>query len=210
MADSGTVVPRPDPTVLTTEQLTRGLDNLQRLLEARMDGMDRATALVNQGMMRVPSDVDVKINALQALHTEKFDSVQRQFEERDVRAKASENAANVAVNAALQAQKEAAGAQNASNALSISKSETATVKQIDGIGLLITSNTTATNDKISALSSRMDRGDGQNSGKGTYQSSLIAVVGLVVAVIAGIFAVLNHPGVNPTPQLIVQPSAASK
>ena len=75
-------------------------------------------------------------------------SIQLQFDERDIRSRASEDAAKIAGNAALQAQKEAAAAQNESNAAAITKSEGVTVKQIDGILALLASNTNSMNDKI--------------------------------------------------------------
>src|ERR1035441_9083425 len=99
-------IPSPDPTILTTEQLHRELGILREFLEARLEGMDKVFA-------------------------ERFIGVQKQFDERDVRTAGAVIAGTTAVNAALQAQKEAAGAQNDSLTASITKSEAATVKQID-------------------------------------------------------------------------------
>jgi len=41
---SGTSTPRPDPTILTTEQLGRAIDNLQTLLERTIDAEAKLTA----------------------------------------------------------------------------------------------------------------------------------------------------------------------
>jgi hypothetical protein len=127
--------------------------------------MDKATTLLNDNMTRVPTEIDQCMLHLKELYDERFvsvratcdgvvdgfehklvsiaESIQKQFEERDVRSRASESAANTAVNAALQAQKEAASAQNEAYAAAIAKSEVATVKQIDGILALLASGTKA-------------------------------------------------------------------
>jgi len=68
-----------------------------------------------------------------SLRDEKFNSIQLQFRERDVRSERESKDNKVAVDAALSAQKEAAFAQNQSNAVAISKSEASFTKQIDQI-----------------------------------------------------------------------------
>jgi hypothetical protein len=77
-----------------------------------------------------------------------FGSVQKQFAERDVRTDQAAIATKIAVDAALQAQKEAAGAQNESNSAAITKSEAASAKQMDGIQALLQSESKATGEKF--------------------------------------------------------------
>jgi hypothetical protein len=182
MAD--TMIPAPDPTLLTTEQLARGLTNLRELLEARIHAVEESARHRYEDLRRVPTDTDRQVSHLRELLIEKFNSVQKQFDERDIRSQASEDAAKVAVNAALQAQKEAAAAQNDSNAAAITKSEGATIKQIDGILALLGSNTTGTNDKIFAINSRLDRGEGFNKGGHDTRAEGRMATGAVVAVIS--------------------------
>jgi hypothetical protein len=88
------------------------------------------------------------------------------------------------VNAALQAQKAAASAQNDSNAAAITKSEAATIKQIDGILALLNSNTIRTNNKIATINARLDRGDGVNKGRQDTRSESRLVTGTMVAIIS--------------------------
>ena len=156
---SQSIVPVPDPTALTTELLRRELGALREVIEARLNGMDMATKLLAEQASGVPKDIDKQIRHLTDLFSERMEgfkaetislgrSIQLQFDERDIRSRASEDAAKIAVNAALQAQKEAAAAQNESNAAAITKSEGVTVKQIDGILALLASNTNSMNDKI--------------------------------------------------------------
>ena len=159
-------IPSPDPTILTTEQLHRELGILREFLEARLEGMDK-------------------------VFTERFIGVQKQFDERDARTAGAAVAGTTAVNAALQAQKEAAGAQNNSLIASITKSEAATVKQIDGILALLASNSTSLADKITTVNARLDRGDGAASGVEHKRSDVMSLVSLAIAVLAIMFTIYN-------------------
>ena len=114
---------KPDPIALATEQLTHGLTNLGELLEARINAVEELAHHRYEDLRRLPTETDRQVSHLKELLNEKFASVQKQFDERDIRTRASEDASKVAVNAALQAQKEAAAAQNDSNAAAITKSE---------------------------------------------------------------------------------------
>ena len=195
--------PIPDPTTLTTDQLRRELAALRDTVETRLDAMDKAAQLFHENLTRVPTDTDKQISHLKELHEEKFASIQTQFDERDVRSAASEDAAKVAVNAALQAQKEAAAAQNASNAAAITKSEAATVKQIDGILALLTSNSTALSDKIAVINGRLDRSEGVMRNRSANTTTIIAVAA-VIATLIGVGAV-SLSGHQPPPQIQVVP-----
>ena len=219
------IVPNPDPSAITVDMIRRELSNLEENFIVRLNAIDKATALFEANLTRVPTEVDKQIDHLLRFHDQKFDvqnekfsSIQTQFRERDVRATASEDAAKVAVNAALQAQKEAAASQNYSNAAAITKSEAATVKQIDGILALLQSNGSALSDKISTINGRLDRGEGNIFGNkesiATSHSSnaqLIAIVAVVVSVIMGAFSLFggNHstpaPAATYYPPLYAQP-----
>lgn len=205
------LVPRPDPTVLTTQQLNTAVESIQRdgealreILETRIEGqkelsasrfdaMDKAISLLQVIADRQPLDVDKKIINLQTLHEEKFDSIQTQFTERDVRTEQTARDSKVAVDAALQAAKEAVGEQNKSSALAIAKSEAATTKQIDQQGLLISSATAGLNDKIEDLKERLTRLEGQDKGlktavtqQQTSNMNLVSVIGLIMGTLIGI------------------------
>ena len=66
----------------------------------------------------------------------------------------------VAVDAALQAAKEAVGEQNKSNALAIAKSEATFTKQIDQIGVLISLDDPSPGIRAEAATAGMDLGGG--------------------------------------------------
>jgi hypothetical protein len=223
-------VPVPDPTALTTEQLRRELGALREVIEARLNGMDIATKLLADQASGVPKDIDKQIRHLTDLFSERMEglkaetislgrSIQLQFDERDIRSQASEDAAKIAVNAALQAQKEAAAAQNESNAAAITKSEGATVKQIDGILALLASNTMSMNDKITGIISRLDRGEAMLSATSVSRqdrrldgSSNVAILGVgltVITVVIGLIGfVMIRSAASPTP-IIIQPPPSS-
>lgn len=98
------LVPRPDPTKLTTEAVeratalfrreldslrellseridtavserVRALGALQALIEQRLDGMDRATALLASDLRHVPTAVDERITALRELLESRLDGI---------------------------------------------------------------------------------------------------------------------------------------
>ena len=191
-------IPVPDPTLLTTEQLRRELSSLRELVETRLHGMDKAANLLNENVTRFPTEIDKQVAHLKEFFLEKFGtvfekftSVQKQFEERDVRTVAAATAATTAVNAALQAQKEAAGAQNDSLSASIAKSEAATIKQIEGINILLAAQAAALGDKIVAVSARLDRGEGKETGGHDKRNDLMNFVTLGIAGLAVVLTIYS-------------------
>jgi hypothetical protein len=182
------VTTTPDPSVLTTEALAREILALKELVFIRLDGMDKAVDLFSETLTRTPTDVDKQISHLKALHEEKFQGVEKQFMERDVRIEQAAVATKIAVDAALSAAKEAVGSQNLANAAAITKSEAATVKQLDGIIALIGSNTKGTDEKISDIKSRLDRGDGGDGQRiyshDNYQKNGAMIIAAIAAVVS--------------------------
>lgn len=201
--------PRPDPTVLTTKQLLREIANtkeiletklqgFQDIIETRLDGMDKAIELLQTANDKIPLHVDEVVENLQRIHEEKFRSIEVQFAERDTRTEQTTQSSKVAVDAALQAAKEAVGEQNKSNALSISKSEAAFTKQIDQIGTLIQTTNAATNDKIDDIKTRLTTIEGKTLGSSistdrsttAFSQVMTGVVALVVILTAIISVVI--------------------
>src|SRR5450755_1766157 len=110
------LLPRPDPTDRTTEQLNQAIGNLKALIETRLDGMDIATQLLATTVNHVPSEVDEQVGHLKELHDGRFTSMEQMIAQRFL-----DN--QKAVDAAFAAQKEAVAEQNKSIALSNDKSE---------------------------------------------------------------------------------------
>ena len=224
------LVPRPDPTLLTTQQLMQAIAALKELVFTRLDGMDKAMELFSSNITRVPTDTDKQISHLKSLHEEmfqttavrlksvedhierarqerdqqllsqatlnkeKFDGIQKQFEERDTRQRDSTTQSEKAVATAMQAAEKAGEKQNEAFSLSIDKSERATTKQIDQLQALIQATREDANGKIDDIKERLTRIEGEGRGGviakteqradlTTQQGSNSIIIAVVVAVI---------------------------
>lgn len=232
-------LPSPDPSTLTTMALHEAVGNLRAVMEARLNAMDRAAEVLSENVNRVPTLLDRQIAQIKELHGEKFQSLEKQldnvkesmerqlgsltagialqFEERDVRSKASETSASTAVSAALQAQKEAAAAQNDANAAAITKSEASTVKQIDGIVALLASNTKAIDEKITSINGRLDRGEGAGAGAQAFRSerrldsgAILAIAMACILAVGLIVSVLEYTPARSQPAQYAAPPAQAR
>jgi hypothetical protein len=154
--------PVPDPTTLTIDAVERAVQAERDyvngqigILEERLKGIDRATALLAATVGRVPTDVEQAVGHQADLTDERFTSVQRQFSERDVRS-ARESADNkIAVDAAFAAQKEAAAEQNKANTKAIDKSEEATTEAISKLAELFRTTLDAVKEQLDDLKQRV-------------------------------------------------------
>jgi hypothetical protein len=210
--------PVPDPTVLTTDQLNRAVAHERdyvrgqvAVLEERLLGIDRATELRLSGIEGIPGQIDEKVVHLSAVMTERFnvmaerfESVGKQFNERDIRTQQQQEASGAALAAALQAAKELVGAQGEASAAAAVKSETSFTKQIDQIGTIIQTLEKALDARITELKERIDRGEGNTQGvvdqrgvqtterqqSSANQNILIGVGGLVLTIIIVVLAVI--------------------
>jgi len=191
---------RQDPSALTTSQLQRELATLEQImagkldaLEARVDAQKEAQALFHQDLTRVPTAVDRAVNQLKELHEkwflEKFDSVQVQFKEREIRSDQMTRESKIALDAALASQKEAVSEQNRASALAIAKSETAIAKQLEQLMTLVYSTTGALDSKIGDLKDRVGLIEGRGSGMASSWGIALSIIGVLSMVAAFIFAV---------------------
>lgn len=187
--------PVPDPTVLTTQQLQREIgmsrefveariSGFRDVLETRLDAMDKAIGLLHEHNSSTPDHIKDMVGQLQFLHEEKFRSIGSQFLERDTRTEQTSRDSKVAVDAALQAAKEAVGEQNKSNAMAIAKSEATFTKQIDQIGTLITTLQKGLDDKIDDIKGRLGSIESTRKGIGEMWGVLVGLAGLAIAVAA--------------------------
>lgn len=202
----GSNLPVPDPTHLTTRQLLREISTLkeivftklgssstehalvQSIIGARIDAMDKATVLLQSMTDKLPDKIDEKISALRDVHDEKFNSIQNQFREMDVRTERSSKDNNVAVGAAFSAAKEAVAEQNKSSALAISKSEAATMKQIEQLQQLTVKGSESLDEKINDVKERLTRLEGTSEGKTVADTSHQMSSSFIVALISTIIA----------------------
>lgn len=184
-------VPVPDPTVRAVEALEKAIANLKELMaeqitstrniiEARLNGNDKAIELLQVSSNKISPMINAEVSRLQELHEEKFGSIATQFRERDTRTEQAAKDSKVAIDAALQAQKEAVSEQNKSNAQAITKSEAFVTKQIDQITALISATAKATDDKIDDLKTRTQAIESHGKGLSDGYGWIVAFIGMMV------------------------------
>jgi hypothetical protein len=192
----------PGPPYLTTEELRRDVSALREILQARLDGMDRATVVLSETVNRTPTAIQTAISNLRELteeklgslsgqYEEKFRSIEKQFTERDVRTDQAATASASALAAALQAAKEAVFEQAQAAAKAADKTELSFTKQIDLLLAQIKALGDTFGDRLAELKERIDRGEGSTSGEQHRRTEQRLDIGQVVAVIAVIVAVLS-------------------
>lgn len=179
-----------DPSQLTQRQILREVSLLEDKIVTRLVAEEKNIDKLVSQFERVPDIVDRSIMQLNAVHAEKFNSIQTQFRERDTRAEQTSKDSKTAVDAALQAAKEAVGEQNKSSALAITKSETATTKQIDQIYTLIAASNKSTDEKINDLKGRLDQSVGQEVGVKAVKDDSKAWIAIAVS-ICGVLTVIG-------------------
>ncbi len=177
----------PDPTVRATEQVLREVAMLGERVDTRLSGMDKAIELLQKFSDKSPTTVVIEqqIISLRDIMDVKLDGVQTQFQERDKRTEQLSIADKTAIAAALQAQKEAAGAQNESNATANAKTESNFAKLIEQGQSLLVEVRRSTEVQINDLKSRIDKGEGRSKGLGDgwgYIVGAIATIALILDV----------------------------
>lgn len=210
------VVPVPDPTVLTTDQIRREIAALKEILinvidgkfqviTTRLDGSDKAVALLQEATGKQPELTQAAVDTLRSLTDEKFGGIQKQFDERDVRIDQSALATKTAVDAALQAAEKSVNDKNESAAQAIAKSETSTAKQIDGLGVLIAQGNEATNSKIDDLKARVQAIESRTEGQSLQKQDtsdnwgfVFGAAGMLLAIVTLVSMVLTRWNIRPS------------
>jgi cation transport regulator ChaB len=209
-----------DPTALTTQAILREVEvikedlvrreaerhrelkGLRDLFTVKVDAMEQATALRMIVIDNLPDKINEEVSHLRSLTDERFSSVGLQFKERDTRTEREARDNKLAVDAAFAAQEKQAVAQNESNALAISKSETATsetiktnrdlslsevqslTKQVDELKLqvntIIASGITVKEQRSQGFENRTDN----RGAAGLYIGIVLAVIGVITFLIS--------------------------
>lgn len=185
---NGGAPPRIDPTSVTKEAIDAAKADLRREMEVIVRERDSAVAALRVEVMS-------EIRRVNDVTDQKFDAVKQQFEERDTRTEQAAQESRISLDAALAAAKEAVGEQNKSNALSIAKSEGATQKQIDALVELFNTRTGALDNRVSDIKSRLDSGEGGQTGqrmeRDDRRASTNLTTNIMTAGILGISAVVT-------------------
>jgi hypothetical protein len=193
-SDHPAIRPDPDPTFLTTAALLREVANAKELVFTKIVCLEKELGDLHANVHQIPTQRAIDIAASEKLVDskfanieEKFNGVRTQFQERDTRVDQTARASKEALDAALQAAKEAVGKQNDSFVTSIAKSEAATAKQIDQLVLLQNASAASTNDKIEDLKTRLSAFEGRGMGRSDIWGYVLAAVGLVATLVSVIY-----------------------
>lgn len=141
--------PSQDPTALTDKAISELRTELTTLFETRFHALESVR--------------EEKFRALEQKTDLLHIGVQTQFAERDKRTEQLSIADKTAIAAALQAQKEAAGAQTESTSVAQNKMESQFAKLLDQQRELLNQSVATLDGKITEVSSRLDRGEGKTS-----------------------------------------------
>lgn len=179
---AGDTRPIPDPTILTTQALEKSVSTLKELILTRLEEIDKATQILARRADKVPSDVDIAVNNLRALHAEKFAGIEKQFQERDVRTEQLAAAGQLAIKDALQAAKELVNSQNTSNEKAIGKNEGNTTKLLDNLDVKIID----LRDRLTAIENKGVGQTTERTAQQTDNSFMVAASAVIVAIILGL------------------------
>lgn len=168
----------------------RDLAALKDLIETRLEAMDRAQALFQENLVRVPTETQRAVGTLQSLMDEKFRSVEMQLSLRDksVAETAALNA--TALSAALAASKEAVSEQNKSFSLSINKSELATTKLLDAQAEAMRTLGSVMADKLNDLKITQSLVAGGTAGKASLWGFAIGGIGVVISIVTVVLSLV--------------------
>jgi hypothetical protein len=160
---------------------------------------DQMRAEIDRQMIALREFIMSQIENLRAVDSEKFEAISIRFTERDLRTEQAAQEGRTSLAAAFAAAKEAVSEQNKANVQAIAKSEVATQKQIDAMGLLMTTSNKSLEDKIADLKGRLDRGEGRNTGSTEARAdrrldigSVLQALAVIATIIGLIFVVVLH------------------
>jgi hypothetical protein len=159
----------PDSVVALHDSLDRRfkserdyVDGEIRVLETRLDGMDRATELLSVTVNRTPTIIQTEVAHLRERTDLQMDGVQQRFDDADK-----------SVDAALAASREAIGAAFDSSRVAIAKAEASVEKRFD----LITKD-------LDELKTNQSLSQGRGVGAAAMWGYVAAGIFLIIAVIS--------------------------
>lgn len=199
-------LPLPASAPLSLREITTMLSGVVSVINTRLDAIDKATAIFQENLVRVPTDVDKQIFNLRTNVEEMFKRVEQGVDQNDLRYEqryiasqaalsAAFLAAQSAVTAALASAKDAVQAasiaaekavlaQNEATSAAINKTEVSVAKQIDNIMISLTLSAKTLDEKIALINGRLDRGDGVSMNRVSSQHSNTTMITTIVAVAA--------------------------
>jgi hypothetical protein len=161
----------------------REIAALKELFRTEITAMKEAVKLLQANADKSPTVAVVfeKVISAGEVNDEKFTSIAKQFAERDTRTEQTSRDNKVAIDAALQAQKEA-----------VAKSEVGFTKQIDNILTLISTQQDGAKVQIDDLKNRVGLIEGRSKGVGDSWGYVVGAIGMALGVGSLIFAALRY------------------
>lgn len=176
--------PVPDPTVLTTEALQRGL-------QSERDHTDALGRRLEAAIAAVRSLFETQDSAAAQLAVERVRSMEEHFRLVETQRVEQKVDTKSAVDAALIAQKEAYREQTTASERAVAKSDAATTKQIEQLTLTfragldgLTTLLGDTKDRVGVIEATRQGGIEQHSQQQSGIGATVSVLGLVVAVVS--------------------------
>jgi hypothetical protein len=176
------VIPIPDPTIRTTEQLLREIALSREIIETRFVALEKDISWLRAKVDRVPSleTVEYSVNANSNFQLEKFRGIEMKFSERDIRFSQA----------------------SADSKMAIDKSEHGFTKQIDQMVSLISTMSKTLDDKIAEgnkmfdskigdVKDRVQEIEGHKKGTADIMVYVIAFIGFIIS-ICSVIAVFHH------------------
>lgn len=164
--------PIPDPTILTTEALTREIAHLREYMDGKVHHLETR-------IRGVTEHIDHAIDLHARLDAEKFAAIEQRFTDRELLVSASFDAGKEAVAQALAASKEA-----------VAKSELNFTKSLDNLSALIAEGNKAADAQVAAVKDRVALVEGERGGMSqalalgiSLAFLLVGVAGVVITVI---------------------------
>jgi hypothetical protein len=173
VARNGGSRPIPDPTALTTAALEREIEQLQELIESKIERLE------------------TKMTGHFLIDGQRFSKIDEQFRTIESQRVEQKRDTQDALTAALTAQKEAVGKQDEANQKAITKSEATTTDTLNKLSQLFKTTTDALGDKIDDLKERIGRLEATKVGATENRTSIYATVAVIGSVIVASIAVIG-------------------
>ena len=159
------VIPVPDPTILTTAALKMSIDNLHALLMTKIEDSE---ALFKQALRDRKELIMQRLEAIEGRHVEHKSDAEKSLV------------------TALASQKELFYQQQQSNAESSTRLYESITKQLDALRAEAALSRESFGDKVTALKERIDRGTGKEEQQVTNKTSSQWMIALIIAVVLSV------------------------
>lgn len=82
---ASSIIPNPDPSLITSEAIDRRVADAMAILGARLDAADKAVEVFHADLTRVPTQLDTAIKGLRELIEARIEAVERNVDRIEVR-----------------------------------------------------------------------------------------------------------------------------